>query len=276
MADRLPPPEEERRGPAVRLACQVLISAEVRFLPPDPFALARDLGFHLLSLSAIAEELQQNPDQYIRHTVGEEAFTLSLGEQKLIIYNDTVRSPERIRFSIFHEFGHLLLRHFDCWNLARLSPDQARALEDEANTFARNFLCPPPILDLVRGDRADPKLAALFCMSQRAWSARLRTMAIDRRYIDQPLADQLRDQFRPYMFGRRCRDCGHVFIDEFRQDRCPQCGCRYLSWNPLMESRLQAAAHQHVAGTRAEDIKPASGAAAPDLTRYWELLRQEQ
>ena len=273
---RIPPPEEERRGEAVRMACRVLLSNEVRLLPPDPVPLAAEMGFRLITMSSLAAAGNENPRQYIRHTVGEEAFTVSAGGEYLIVYDDTVRSPERIRFSVFHEFGHILLRHFESWDLTSLPPDRARVLEDEANTFARNFLCPPPILDLVRGDRQDPKWAALFCMSARAWKTRLRTLPIDRKYIDQRTADLLRIQFRDYMFGRRCEDCGAVFTDEARSGRCPDCGSRVLIWNPALETREQARARKHVSGAASADLKPRIGEErTPDLSGYWRLLRKE-
>ena len=149
-------------------------------------------------------------------------------------------------------------------------------MEEEANTFARNLLCPPPLLDLVRGDWRDPKWAALFCLSARAWEVRVRTMADDRRQIDQRTADELRAQFRDYMYGRRCRDCGAVFTDEARLNRCPRCGRHFLLWNPTMETREQATAHRHIPGASAEDLKPRiSEEKTLDLTRYWELLKKE-
>ena len=74
------------------------------------------------------------------------------------------------------------MRHFESWDLTGLTAEQARVLEDEANTFARNFICPPPILDLVRGDPEDSRWADFFCLSERAWRTRLRTLAVDRRY----------------------------------------------------------------------------------------------
>ena len=275
--EKIPLPEEERRGDAVRLACGVLLANEVRILPPDPAALAKEMDFRLWTTSELEKRMVENPDGMVRHSIGEEAFTLSVGGQYIIVYDDTVRSPERMRFSIFHEFGHVLMDHFRNWDVMKLTEDQARVLEDEANTFARNLICPPPILDLVRGDWRDPKWADLFCMSERAWKARVRTMPIDRRYIDQRTADRLRIQFREYMFGRRCRECGEVFTDDARAGRCPACGSRYLVWNPSMESRERAAARRHTAGATAEDLKPRVGLnREPDLTEYWKLTVKER
>ncbi|MBQ8074040.1 MAG: ImmA/IrrE family metallo-endopeptidase [Clostridia bacterium] len=271
-----PPPEEERRGQAVRLACRVLLANEVRLLPPDPVALAAQMGFLLVPMLTAARLQAEAPYDFLRKSVGEEACTLYRKGRYIIAYDETVASPERIRFSIFHEFGHILMDHFRRWDPESLPLEAKRVLEDEANTFARNFLCPPPILDWVRGDPGDGKWAKLFCMSERAWRARVRTLAVDRRYIDQETADALREQFRDYMFGRRCRDCGAVFTDAERRGRCPECGCRALRWNPQMETREQAAAHRHIAGAAAEDLRPRVGEGKDlDLTGYWKLTRAE-
>ena len=271
---KIPFPEEERRGEAVRLACRILLSCEARFLPPDPAALAENLDIGLMPMSRAAEAEKKNAYAFIRHTVGEEAMSLSAGGRYLIAYDDTVRSQDRIRFSILHEFGHILMRHFENWNLDALSADQRRLLEDEANTFARNLLCPPPILDLARNP-ADSRLRRLFCLSERAWRARQRTLAIDRRMIDQETADRLRAALGDYVFGRRCRDCGMVFADPERRGRCPACGCRFLVWNPMMESREKAALRKHAALAQAEDLKPRIGQSDPDLSGYWRLVRKE-
>ena len=275
--NRLPVPAEPRREEAVRMACRALLACGVRRLPPDPEQVAREMDFQLHPLSFYGEILRRENVDLIRRTGGGEAFTLSRGQQFWIVYNETVSSPERIRFSVFHEFGHILLRHFDMGEEAALTEGQHRTLEEEANIFARNFFCPPPVADLIRGDLRDPRWARLFCVSDSAWQARIGTLEADRRYIDGHTADRIRIQFREYMFGRRCRECGLVFTDEARQGRCPGCGSRFLQWNPAMETRQQAGARRHVAGARAEDLRPRVGEEKnPDLTRYWELIRAEE
>lgn len=57
-----------------------------------------------------------------------------------IYYNDSIRSVGRIRWSIFHEIGHIYCGHHD-------NPygDEERE-EDEANFFAKYAMCPPPLL----------------------------------------------------------------------------------------------------------------------------------
>ena len=272
-------PAEPRRREAVRLACGQLASGEQGTLPVDPLALAAELGYEVLTMTGLAEREKANPREYIRHTVGEEAFTVSARDRfrrYLVVYDDSVTAPERIRFSLFHEFGHIGMGHLDQWDLTALSRSETLALEEEANIFARTMLCPPPVAELVRGDWRDRKWARLFCMSGSAWEIRVKTMEEDRRLIDQGTADRVRARFREYMFGRRCRECGLVFTDEARQDRCPGCGSRFLVWNPRMESRAEAGSHRHAAWVSAEDLAPRiGGLREPDLTKWWELARNE-
>ena len=271
----VPFPQEERRGTAVRLACRVLIANEIRLLPPDTASLAKQMGFLLVPMLEAARMTAENPHDFLRRETDREAYTTKVNGQDVIVYDERIRSPERIRFSIVHEIGHHVLDHFRNWGSPdSLTPEKRRVLEDEANTFARNVLCPPPILDNIRGDPRDPKWARLFCMSEAAWRVRIRTLAADRRYIDRETAEALRARFREYMFGRRCRDCGAVFTDEERKDRCPVCGCGFLVWNPQMETAEQAAAHRHIAGATAADLRPRVGEnREPDLTAYWKLAR---
>ena len=250
---RMPLPEEERRGKAVLLACRVLLANDIRVLPPDPLELARPdrLDFCMIPLLVAKKAQEERPHDWIRSSVGEEAFTMRWRGRYIVAYNDTVANAE-------------------------LEIEQLRVLEEEANTFARNILCPPPIVDLIRGDPRDPKWARLFCVSHQAWQVRLRTMAVDRQYVDQKTAEDLRAQFREYLYGRRCRDCGAVFTDEAGAGRCPQCGCKYLRWNPRMESLEQAVSYRHAAGAAAEDLAPRMGEkTASDLSMYWELLRKK-
>lgn len=58
-----------------------------------------------------------------------------------IYYNDAIQCAGRIRWSIFHEIGHIVLGHHD--NQA----GNEQTEEDEANFFAKYAMCPPPLLN---------------------------------------------------------------------------------------------------------------------------------
>ena len=59
----------------------------------------------------------------------------------VIYYNDLIPCNGRIRWSIFHEIGHIVLGHHD--NQA----GNEQTEEDEANFFAKYAMCPPPLLN---------------------------------------------------------------------------------------------------------------------------------
>lgn len=69
----------------------------------------------------------------------------------ILLYNDTVPSKERIRFTIAHELGHYVLRHNELTDktiLSRysLTTQEYNDFETEANFFAKHLLVPFPVL----------------------------------------------------------------------------------------------------------------------------------
>lgn len=65
----------------------------------------------------------------------------STDQQWCILYNDT-RPKERIRFTIMHEIGHIVLNHTEDSELA----------DSEANFFAKYALAPPPLVNRIKPD----------------------------------------------------------------------------------------------------------------------------
>lgn len=59
--------------------------------------------------------------------------------QWYIFYDDT-KSRERIRFTVMHEIGHIVLGHTEHGQLA----------ESEANFFAKYSLAPPPLVHKIK------------------------------------------------------------------------------------------------------------------------------
>ncbi|AYF99770.1 ImmA/IrrE family metallo-endopeptidase [Lactococcus allomyrinae] len=91
----------------------------------------------------IAPKLGKKAEQ-----ISDEAFSCKTGTNAYIIfYNDNTiqKIPQRIRFSLAHELGHILLGHFV--NYSGLLPRNGfgrvnSILEGEADTFASELLCP--------------------------------------------------------------------------------------------------------------------------------------
>lgn len=109
--------------------------------PIDCFEIARRLHYVLRSYSAL------EPAVY-REAVLESNEGFSRVEQDpdtgmnyyAIYYNDEDHTAGNIRWTIFHEIGHIYLGHHD------EPPGNEQAEEDEANFFAKYAMCPPPLL----------------------------------------------------------------------------------------------------------------------------------
>jgi hypothetical protein len=75
---------------------------------------------------------------FLAHTISSDAFTMQVGvNQYIIVYNDDTSEniPQRIRFSLAHELGHIHLDHFEFG-------EALLAREKEADLFANKLLSP--------------------------------------------------------------------------------------------------------------------------------------
>ena len=127
------------------LAWKILLECNIRSLPVDVFAICRHYGITVLSYS--------NGEHFIReldlaeHIVDNDAFSLG----SVIFYDDT-KPPERKRFSIAHEIGHIFL-HIVQNNIAtaynREPGPNDDPIEAEANIFASRLLAPLCVLQFL-------------------------------------------------------------------------------------------------------------------------------
>lgn len=117
---------------------------QVSTYPIDPFVIAQKLYYVLRPYSSL------NPEDYM------EAISISLdaysrvevnkqtGMNEYVIYfNDRTTNLGRLRWSIFHEIGHIYLGHHD-------NPDDSQndIEEAEANFFAKYAIAPPPLVNV--------------------------------------------------------------------------------------------------------------------------------
>ena len=151
-----------------------------------------------------------------------------------IVFRDDIPDPDRLRFPLCHELGHLFMNHYRDYP-EQMEPGRVpnSTLEAEADAFARNLLAPVPIVDVIRFNRPRQARGNVFGLTRNAWISRLDTLAADRAYVDEEMANTLIWLFREYLLGRRCTQCGCVFTDENQEDRCPVCGASAPDWNLL-------------------------------------------
>lgn len=110
----------------------------IKQYPIDAFSLCKKMGIMLVPYTSLPlkERIRAyaaSPDGFFAEY--EENGTISW----VIFYNDAMM-PERIRFTILHEIGHIVLEHGGHSDVA----------EAEANFFAKYAIAPPPIVHLFK------------------------------------------------------------------------------------------------------------------------------
>ncbi len=104
----------------------------VACVPIDPFELARRKGFVLCGYSRLSRDARKE-----LRTTERDAISLFDPEDGLFkIFYDDSYSSVRVRFSLMHEIGHIVLEHREESVLARMM----------ANYFAGYALAPTPLI----------------------------------------------------------------------------------------------------------------------------------
>lgn len=117
---------------------------DIRQVPIDCFEICNKMNINLiqystLSKSALTKAIEISKDGFcLLKSDSIAGFEI---EQWCIFYNDDMQK-ERIRFTIMHEIGHIVLNHTEHSQLA----------EAEANFFAKYSLAPPPLVHKIEPD----------------------------------------------------------------------------------------------------------------------------
>lgn len=128
-------PDYER---ATNAAYEFLISQSADFPFVDVFKLVMSLPYvKLHTYSECAKICHVSHKDFTKNFASSEhGFTITDGNKSIICYNE-LKDEKTIRFTIPHELGHTILKHQDDDPIAN----------KEADCFARNLLCPVPIID---------------------------------------------------------------------------------------------------------------------------------
>ncbi|MDD4391102.1 MAG: ImmA/IrrE family metallo-endopeptidase [Eubacteriales bacterium] len=119
----------------------------------------------------------------------EHGFTMLKRGRRIILYNEK-KDIETKRFTVAHELGHCVLEH---------AKDDDTS-NKEANCFARNILCPIPVVKELQIETEDD-YAGFFAVSEPMASASINLANSDFNYIDRNLYDRMRDLLMCYMTG---------------------------------------------------------------------------
>lgn len=137
---------DERCDEIKREIVYMFEECEVNTIPINCFEICRKLYYVLKPYSSLSPDeyfqaLCESQDAYCKVEVNPDTGM----NQYVIYYNDHVSCIGRIRWSIFHEIGHIYLGHHD-------HPDDslAKIEEAEANFFAKYAMTPPPLVNATR------------------------------------------------------------------------------------------------------------------------------
>lgn len=125
----------------------------INTIPIDCFKIAEKLYYKLVPYSRLSESKKNKALQ-----VSEDAFSTYMVDditnmvKPFIFYNDLINNPQRIRWSIFHEIGHIYLGHHD--SIEDSNGEQNIIYEKEANFFAKYAIAPPPLVGLYECENA--------------------------------------------------------------------------------------------------------------------------
>jgi len=113
---------------------------ETHTWPIDCFAIAKELNYIVVpySLCSVQDMLAIDEDGFSRVVYNPWTGLYNY----VIYYNDAQSNEGRLRWTIFHEIGHIYLGHHD-------NPDSSLSEieEAEADFFAKYAIAPPPLIN---------------------------------------------------------------------------------------------------------------------------------
>lgn len=222
-------PKTPRYGRTVLFTLDFLIEESITDFPVDPFSIIKNNNWGLVKYSEFAKFQGKTLREVIKGFQSEDGWVYFDGKHYTIYYNDKKTPPDRIRFTLMHEIGHIYLGHLTDFSetaLKRggLSKQKYEVLEDEANAFARNVLAPAPIVKKLRL-RTPQDLITAFSITCSAALTRLGLLRIDLKHAKN-FSRYLIDYFKHFIdsFSNRwdCPNCLHTFIDK-KPNYCPIC-----------------------------------------------------
>lgn len=139
--------------------------------------------------SQMAAKFSMSVYDYINIVPSEFGFTMKKKDKNYILYNEE-KGYYTNRFTIAHEIGHIILGHKNDDTVA----------DREANCFARNLLCPLPIVNAYN-IRCAQDYVGWFHVSDKMAENCIKNIASDRYYVDGHLYNIVDDLIYTFMTG---------------------------------------------------------------------------
>lgn len=185
-------------------AWRLLIDCNVIKLPIKITDILQSLNIEIHKYNDNESFISQNNLKELSLTT--DGFCLLLHSQPHIFYNGT-KSVERMRFTLAHELGHILLGHIsDKPTNRNIEPiDGDNYIEQEANIMASRILAPACVLWGL--DVQTPQQIASLCnisLESAKWRhKRLMQLYKRNKFLTSPLEQQVYNQFLEYIKNHR-------------------------------------------------------------------------
>ncbi len=239
-------PEAPRYEYVMEKVYKFIIDNNIYTYPLDIIKIIKQNKWSITKYSEIANEFNCTNYEVCKNFQSNDGKTHLFIENKnynySIIYNDDLimNTDERIRFTLAHEIGHIYLNHlkdFKETEIQRsgLSNKSYSILEREADMFARNLLCPYPLVNKILKDFKNNEenvqiINETFKISKTASKIRLRLINHDKKY---PFNDDVSKI--KILSNKYCKTCGNYKISYFHI--CDICG-NYWSYTSLKYTQL--------------------------------------
>lgn len=204
---------------AFQASQQVLNKVNIMYFPFNIMNVLKK--HHNILIETLSEYKKFNPNSTLKINDAR-CFYLHTENVYLIVYNEN-KPINRIRFSIAHELGHIILNHLsdERTELSRggLGNMEYRLLEGQANVFAGTFLVPPILIKeylLSYGTDIEnvkqEHLSAFFAISSSASNYRINDFKIWQT-LDPSIDEvQLVNRCKISMYPNYCHDCKTLFF----------------------------------------------------------------
>lgn len=187
-------------------AWRILLDCNVECLPVDLNLICKTLGVRTTSYRANPALIQRrNLSEIVARSDGLSFFA---GDTPVVLYNETC-TPERIRFTVAHELGHIVLGHVFPGSITTVNREpspQDDPRETAANQFAARLLAPACVLWGLNLHTAE-EIAQTCRISKQAAefrADRMNELYSRNRFLTSPLERRIYQRFAPFI-----KECSH-------------------------------------------------------------------
>lgn len=225
-------PKKPRFDLACRSAYQTLHYLKIHSFPFNILPILDKFNIMVATYGEVAKGSGKSIQDIIISTGTEDGLTIYAHGTYIVLYNETIQVSGRIRWTLAHELGHIVLKHFtdfDATQLTRggLTDSEYKVLDREANTFASEFLCSPALVNVLPISNTNAISTILGISYEAAAYAK-------KKLQDYPLlhtrhSSFFRKQFYDFLNVKYCMNCQCRFVSK-NAKFCPICGSENIQW----------------------------------------------